>query len=192
MDDGQNHSLERSIRLLQPSPQARHRFPDINAIAARLRFAPGDGEIRLEDQRMVLLHNASLGSLRRELIETLGIEKARGLLTRMGYQSGTRDADMVRRVHPDRSDFDAFAVGPQLHAMEGFISIETMKLDVDTETGHFYGEFVWYNSAEAEEHMAAYGTANAPVCWMQQGYANGYLTSFLGRQMLVRRIRFDE
>ncbi|HJW04774.1 MAG TPA: sigma 54-interacting transcriptional regulator [Azospira sp.] len=185
---GPNHSLEKNIRLLQPSAQARHRFPDINAIAARLRFAPGDGEIRLEDQRMVLLHNASLGALRRELIETLGIEKARGLLTRMGYQSGMRDADMVRRLHPGRSEFDAFGVGPQLHAMEGFISIETMQLDVDTEAGHFYGEFVWYNSAEAEEHMAAYGTANAPVCWMQQGYANGYLTSFFGRQMLVREV----
>ncbi|MDE2585096.1 MAG: sigma 54-interacting transcriptional regulator [Betaproteobacteria bacterium] len=185
---GHNHSLEKSIRLLQPSPQARHRFPDINAIAARLRFAPGDGEIRLEDQRMVLLHNASLGALRRELVETLGIEKARGLLTRMGYQSGMRDADMVRRLNPGRSEFDAFGVGPQLHAMEGFISIETLQLDVDTEAGHFYGEFVWYNSAEAEEHMAAYGPANAPVCWMQQGYANGYLTSFFGRQMLVREV----
>ena len=176
------------IRLLLPNERSRHLFPDIRDLAARLRFAPGDGEIWLDDRRMVLLHNAALASLRRELIETLGIEKARGILTRMGYLSGSRDADMVRRVRPDSSDFDAFAVGPQLHGLEGFVAVESLSMDLDLKAGQFYGEFLWRNSSEAEEHIAAYGIGNAPVCWMQQGYANGYISSFLGKQFLVREV----
>ena len=181
-------ALDDVIRLLLPNERSRHLFPDIRDLAARLRFAPGDGEIWLDDRRMVLLHNAALASLRRELIETLGIEKARGILTRMGYLSGSRDADMVRRVRPDSSDFDAFAVGPQLHGLEGFVAVESLTMDLDLKAGQFYGEFLWRNSSEAEEHIAAYGIGNAPVCWMQQGYANGYISSFLGKQFLVREV----
>lgn len=178
----------KAIRLQLPNDRVKHRFPDIDDIAERLLFSPGDGEIWLGEQRMLLLHSAAIASLRRELIETLGSDKARGLLSRMGYQSGARDADMVRREHRNRSDFDAFAIGPQLHTLEGFMSIETVAQDVDTETGHFYGEYIWHNSAEAEEHLRAHGRSASPVCWMQQGYANGYLSRFLGRQMLIREV----
>lgn len=188
MDNSQKSTLDKGIHLLRPSAHDKHRLPDIDDLAARLRFAPGKGEVWFDDRRMVLLHNTSLGAIRRELIETVGIEKARGLITRMGYQSGARDAEMVRRIRPDSNDFDAFAVGPQMHALEGFVSVETLALDVDVETGHFYGEFIWHNSAEAEQHIATYGVGNAPACWLQQGYANGYLSSFLGRQMLVREV----
>jgi DNA-binding NtrC family response regulator/predicted hydrocarbon binding protein len=188
MDNGPKSTLDKTIRLLKPSAHDKHRLPDIDDLATRLSFAPSKGEIRFDEQRMVLLHNASLGAVRRELIETVGIEKARGLITRMGYQSGARDAEMVRRIRPDSNDFDAFAVGPQMHALEGFVTVETLALDVDVETGHFYGEFIWHNSAEAEQHLSIHGPSNAPVCWLQQGYANGYLSSFLGRQMLVREV----
>ena len=65
-------------------------------LVSRLHFSPEAGEIWLDDQRMVLLHNESLAALRRELIELLGVEKTRGVLTRMGYLSGARDAELVR------------------------------------------------------------------------------------------------
>ena len=176
------------IRLHWPHASTRHRLPDIQELAARLQFHPGKGEIRLDNQRMLLLHNSSMAALRRELIETVGIEKTRGILTRMGYLSGMSDADMVRKLKPGSSDSDAFSIGPQLHSLQGFVAAESVMIDVDVETGHFYGEFIWHNSSEAEEHIAAYGIGNAPVCWIQQGYANGYVSNFLGRQMLVREV----
>src|SRR6266446_4861752 len=71
------------------------RYPDIADLMSRLHFSPGDGRIWLDDQRMVLVHTSAMGVLRRELIESLGIDRARGLLTRMGYNSGTRDAELV-------------------------------------------------------------------------------------------------
>lgn len=35
------------------------------------------------------------------MIDSLGLEQARGLFTRAGYVSGARDAQLVRRQWPD-------------------------------------------------------------------------------------------
>jgi DNA-binding NtrC family response regulator/predicted hydrocarbon binding protein len=157
-------------------------------LVSRLHFSPELGEIWLDDQRMVLLHNESLAALRRELIEILGVEKTRGVLTRMGYLSGARDADMVRKVRPNGEDVDVFALGPQLHSLEGFVAVEAVKMEVNVVDGHFFGEYLWHNSSEAEAHIAANGIGNSPVCWTLQGYVNGYVSSFFGRQVLVREV----
>ncbi len=58
--------------------------PSVADISECLFFSPGDGRIWLQDQRMVLLHPEALGSLRRETIDTLGQERARGLLRGAG------------------------------------------------------------------------------------------------------------
>jgi DNA-binding NtrC family response regulator/predicted hydrocarbon binding protein len=177
---------KKAIRIKFPDALDTHCFPDIEALAEQLTFSPGSGEIRLDQQRMLLLHSAAIASLQRELIDTLGGEKARGLLTRMGYQSGARDADMVRRLYPEHAAHDAFAIGPQLHSLEGFMAVEALIQEINVETGHFYGEYLWHNSVEAEEHLHAHGPSTTPMCWIQQGYANGYLSRFLGRQMLIQ------
>ena len=81
------------MRRGDPTPlgptQEQPRLADITEC---LFFSPGDGRIWLNDQRMVLMHTSALGTLRRELIDSDGLERARGLLTRAGYESGSRDA----------------------------------------------------------------------------------------------------
>lgn len=66
-------------------------------LVSRLHFDTREGRIWLNDQRMVLLHNSALGVFRQELFESLGAEKARGLITRMGYNCGAHDADLAHR-----------------------------------------------------------------------------------------------
>ena len=95
------------------------RFPDLTDLMARLRFSTSDGCIWLDEQRMLLVHAKAMGSLRREMIESLGMDVARGLFTRMGYQAGTYDAQMARKVRPDTSLKNMFVVGPQMHCLEG-------------------------------------------------------------------------
>ncbi|HTR10489.1 MAG TPA: sigma-54-dependent Fis family transcriptional regulator [Paraburkholderia sp.] len=164
------------------------RYPDIADLMSRLRFAPGNGRIWLDDQRMVLLHAQSLGTLRRELIDSLGIDAARGLLTRMGYNSGARDAELVGKVRPENNVAEMFAVGPQLHMLEGLTEVEPVRLEIDVEKGHYYGEFIWKACAEDEEHVRIYGIGAEPVCWMQIGYASGYTSVFMGRPILYREV----
>ncbi len=96
--------------------------PTVGDLSECLFFSPGDGRIWLQDQRMLLVHSEALGGLRRELIETIGIDKARGLLTRMGYLSGARDAKLVRRQWPDAEPPVAAIAGARLHALEGQVS----------------------------------------------------------------------
>jgi two-component system, NtrC family, response regulator HydG len=162
-------------------------LPGIDDLMARLHFAPSEGRIWLDDQRMQLIHTSAMGVLRRELIESLGIELARGLLTRMGYNSGVVDAELARKLRPGL-DTSCFVAGPQLHALEGIVHVEVVKMEMDIERGKYYGEFIWRNSSEDEEHVRIYGIGAEPVCWMQIGYASGYTSEFMGRPVLFREV----
>ena len=82
--------------------------PTMADLTESLFFSPGDGRIWLNDQRMLLWHSSSMGHLRRELIDTLGIDRTRGLLTRAGYVSGARDAQIVRERWPNNDAASVF------------------------------------------------------------------------------------
>jgi len=143
------------------------KVPDIQDLAKRLRFAPQQGRIWLDDQRMMLMHISNLGSLRQELIEGMGKERARGLITRIGYQAGARDAQMSRKVRANRSTFDDFLAGPQLVSLEGIVFCEPLGLHIDVEKGEYFGDFHLVDCAEAEAHVATYGIGNDACagCW---------------------------
>ncbi len=55
-----------------------------------LRFNAGTGHIWLDEQRMLLLHARALAALRKELVDSLGVERTRGLLMRMGFAHDER------------------------------------------------------------------------------------------------------
>jgi DNA-binding NtrC family response regulator len=156
-----------------------------------LRFSPSDGHIWLDNRRMVLMHTLALGTLRREIVDTLGLERARALLTRVGYESGALDAELAAKVRSGNKlfdVFDAFSVGPQLHALEGVVKVEPIKFDVDVENRKFFAEYLWINSFEDEGHIRHYGIGADSACWMQIGYACGYSTVFMGRPIIFREV----
>ena len=158
-------------------------------LRAQLRFSPDTGEIWLHEHRMLLVHAEAQASLRRELIHTLGMERAKGLLLRMGYASGLRDAELARPYSEQaQSDLEAFLVGPRLHALEGIVRVTPLKLEVDRQTRHFHGEFLWENSWEGRWHRHQFGTHHEPVCWTQIGYACGYTSAFMGRSILYKEV----
>lgn len=163
-------------------------FPNLVDLMARLHFSTSDGRIWLDEQRMLLVHAKALGSMRREMIESLGTDVARGLLTRMGYQAGTYDAQMARKVRSKTSLKDMFVVGPQMHCLEGIGLSEPVRLEFDVGKGEHYGEFLWTHQVEDEEHVRHFPIGTEPSCWMQVGYASGYSTEFMGRQILYREV----
>jgi two-component system, NtrC family, response regulator HydG len=182
-----NHPSQPLIRVDQADVD-KVRFPDLTDLMARLHFSTSDGRIWLDEQRMLLIHAKALGSLRREMIESLGMDVTRRLFTRMGYQAGTYDAQMARKVRSKTSLKDMFVVGPQMHCLEGIGLSEPVRLDFDVEKGKHYGEFLWTHQVEDEEHVRHFPIGTEPSCWMQVGYASGYSSEFMGRQILYREV----
>jgi DNA-binding NtrC family response regulator len=155
-------------------------------LRARVHFCAETGQIWLHEHRMLLVHAEAQALLRKELIDSLGMDRARGLLTRMGYASGLRDAELARTRAETCSDLEAFMTGPQLHTLEGIVHVTPVKIELDRASGRFYGEFLWENSWEGQWHRHHYGIHHEPVCWTQIGYACGYTSAFMGRPILYK------
>ncbi|MET0012161.1 MAG: sigma 54-interacting transcriptional regulator [Sedimenticola sp.] len=163
-------------------------YPSDEDLKSMIRFEEGTGNIWLGEQRMILLHATAYGSMRCELIESFGEDYARGVLMRMGYIAAQADAQLARKIRHDADPLDAFLVGPQLHALEGVVSVEPSKVEVDMEAGKFHGEFTWDNSFEAAEHLRLYGVSKQPVCWNLLGYATGYTSNFMGKPIYYKEV----
>lgn len=115
--------------------------PTAEELTSCLFFSPDDGRIWLNDQRMLLLHTSSFGTLRREIIERLGQEQARGMFTRAGYLSGARDARLIRERWPQADASSAFRAGTHLHTLEGMTKVEPLHFKFDAESGFYEGSF---------------------------------------------------
>ena len=164
------------------------RLPDMADLMRRLHFSTSDGRIWLGDQRMLLVHASAFHSLRHEMIESLGLEVARRLFTRMGYQAGAQDARMAGKLMSRTSAKDMFVVGSQMRCLQGIGLSEAVRLEFDVERGSHYGEFVWTNQVEDEEHGRHFPIDAESMCWMQIGYASGFATEFMSRPVLYREI----
>lgn len=154
----------------------------------KVHFCADTGQIWLHEHRMLLIHAEAQGSLRKELIETLGMNRAQGLFTRMGYASGARDAELARTIAQNASDKEAFMTGPLLHTLEGMVKVTPIKLELERAAGKFYGEFLWENSWEGRWHRHYYGIHSEAVCWSLIGYACGYTSAFMGRAILFKEV----
>jgi len=157
-------------------------------LRAQVHFCAETGQIWLHEHRMLLVHAEAQASLRKELIDTLGMDRAQGLLARMGYASGVRDAELARTRAQSASDIEAFMTGPRLHTLEGMVKVTPIRLELDRAVGKFYGEFLWENSWESQWHRHYYGIHSEPVCWTQIGYACGYTSTFMGRPVLFKEV----
>jgi len=155
-------------------------------LAELLDFRPDEGIIRLHEQRVVILSAAAMGLIRKELIDTLGLETARRLLMRFGFADGYHDAVSLRDRSTGVSRIDAFRTGTVVHALEGIVQVELTSIAFDEQTGRFEAHEDWHNSYEAEQHVHHYGRSSEPVCWSLVGYASGFASACFEREIYFR------
>ncbi len=156
-------------------------------LVRQLKIEPEKGHIWLGNQRAFLIQLPAFAAFRREMIAEMGIPQSRRLLARMGYAAGSSDAELARNLRGDESNH-AFMAGPALHALEGVTRVETVRMEVDVESGHHYVEQLWHDSFEASAHRVHMPLSAEPVCWMQVGHATGFNSAFFGRTVLFREI----
>lgn len=148
-----------------------------------LDFEPRGGVIRFAGDRAVLFNTVALGLLRRELVETLGLVTARGILTRFGYAHGWRTAEALKtrvsvglrtRVAPG---------GRSRPPVAGLLRYEPVPRAPGEASKHF-AHAIWHESYEAQEHLTQFGPSTEPVCWTLAGFASGYLICCHGRRII--------
>ncbi len=164
-------------------------LPSDDDLRRLIHFSAHDGRIWLAGQRMLLVHAAALGALRRELIQTIGPQSTRRLLLRAGFAAGQADAQLARQVRAQRPLFEVFAVGPQLHMLEGAVQVTPERFEHDAERGHYLGVYRWDHSWEVDAHVRDFGPQTEPVCWMLLGYASGYTSGFFGQPILYKEVQ---
>lgn len=158
-------------------------------LQGKLEFAPAKGQIWLDQSRMVLLHAKGIGTLRREMIEQLGISRTRSMMWRMGFECGRQDAKFASKHIGHADDYEVFCIGPALHALEGVTQAHIVEADIDWKTGAFDGFVHWNSSWEAQAHLdagLAIDESYSGACWAATGYASGYVTEFFKRLVIFQ------
>jgi len=140
-----------------------------------------EGMVSLHGRRLVLRDLHAYAQFRKDLIDTLGWDQTRRIITRYGHFMGQADAAAMRRIFEWDSVAEWLRCGPRLHALEGAARTLLRRLDYDEPTGRYQAEVVWHDSGEAEAHLAEVGPAPAPICWILAGYASGYASFCLGK-----------
>ncbi len=155
-------------------------------LAELLDFRPDQGIIRLHEQRVVILSAAAMGLLRKELVDTLGLDTARRLLLRFGFADGYHDAVSLRDRSTWGSPEEGLRAGAMLHTLEGIVHAHVVRIEHDDSTGRFEEEVIWRDSYEAEQHLHHYGRSSIPVCWSLVGYWSGYVSACMGQEIYFR------
>lgn len=156
-------------------------------LTGMIRFDTEGGRITLKAERMVMFSCRSLGALRKELIETLGWEQARGVLKRFGFASGLADGAALLKQFPDASGDRHMDYGPALHALEGVAKVVRIpeRSTIDLQKGIYHVEAYWENSYEADQHLELFGQSDEPVCATLAGYATGHSSNAAGRRTMA-------
>lgn len=142
-----------------------------------------DGMLSLKGRRLVMHDIHAFAQFRKDLVEMAGPQDARRILTRFGYFWGQADAAAMKRIFKWDTLAEWLRAGPRLQTLQGVARAVVKSLRVDEGGGRFAMEIVWHDSAEAEEHTIAFGKSDHPACWMLAGYASGYASFCLGRNI---------
>lgn len=153
-----------------------------------LSFKPDEGKIFLQDRRAIFMGADAMGTLRKDLIAALGMDRAKGFLLRYGWNCGFNDAMYVNKMFSWAEDIEWVLAGPKTHTITGNALVIPKEIRVNRETGEFYAEGFWYNSYEAEQHIDHFGYHNEPVCSTLVGYAGGYCSQYLGSKVIFREM----
>jgi len=153
----------------------RHLWVDGNPRRGRLSMLNRSGSfIDLETQAVE----------RRHLIQMLGVEQARGLQYRMGFEQGRRDAlrHMETFKENARLALQAALVFGQL---QGRFVAETKTFEFDLGQSTLKREISLTGCAEAVIQSMAHPGTGECGCWNTAGYLSGHVSEILGRGVIT-------
>jgi two-component system response regulator HydG len=142
-----------------------------------------EGALHLHGRRLVLHSLHAFAQVRKDLVEMIGSDQARRIFTRFGYFWGHADAAAMKRIYEWDDVLEWLKAGPRMHTLQGVTKVVTRSIAYDPASGRFKMEVLWHDSGEAEEHLIEIGKSSEPVCWMLAGYASGYASFCLEKDI---------
>jgi len=135
---------------------------------------------------MVISSTDAWGVLRKDLIDTLGIERAKRFLLRYGWNCGKNEARMLKDMVNWESDLEWLLAGSQMHQIGGRVFSYPEHFQVDVEEGTFNVSGYWIDSYEAKQHLHHYSLYHEPICYFLIGYGGGYTSECLGKKVIFK------
>ncbi|MBN1902036.1 sigma-54-dependent Fis family transcriptional regulator [Candidatus Sumerlaeota bacterium] len=142
-----------------------------------------EGWLSLKGRRLMIQDIHAFSQMKKDLMEFLGEDRMRRLLTRFGYFWGQADAAAMKRIFNWDDKQEWLKAGPKLLTIQGVSRITVPAFEWNEETGEFYMETIAYNSMEAEEYQKNFGSTDHPVCWMLAAYLGGYASFCFGGEI---------
>jgi DNA-binding NtrC family response regulator len=155
-------------------------------LADLVEFRRSEGQIRFHDDRLVLFNAAAIGALRHDILSALGLQAGRRVLFRFGFTNGYRDAVSLRAAFAWSDPMDGVRMGVEFHGVRGAVHADPIRLALHRASNRFEAEALWRHSYEAEQHLQHCGPAAEPACWTLCGYASGFASACLGREVYFR------
>lgn len=164
----------------------------VNKVFHDLHIQQKDGAIFLDSERILLTPSSVFGTLRKELIDNIGMERVKGFLLRYGWNMGAYDAEKAWANKNTPSIKEILKEGPIQHMIKGYTKVQTLKTDiewdVDCKVKSVYVEGEWFHSYESEEHIRQFGIADVPICYTLIGYASGYYSTICGHTVIFKEL----
>lgn len=133
-----------------------------------------EGQISLHGRRLVLRDIHATAQLRKDMLDTVGLEHTRRMLTRSGFCWGQADAAAMARIFKWENTIEWLKAGPQMLEIQGITRTVVKACHIDEKNKHFEMKVIWHDSAEAKEHLIEADQTTDTVCWALIGYASGY------------------
>ncbi|MFS0916501.1 XylR N-terminal domain-containing protein [Brevibacillus sp. 179-C 1.1 NHS] len=156
-----------------------------------LTVSEKNGAIYMNDERMIVISASAFGTLRKDLLANLGLERMKGFLIRYGWDLAVKDAQKAMEMKLSSIE-EIASTGPALHMIKGHAQVHTEYLKVkrapDQTVESIHMEGSWRNSYEAEEHVSRFGLSESPVCYTLIGYASGYLSTICNHMVIFKEI----
>ena len=157
-----------------------------NTLTNIFSFINHGGEHYFQKKRMVISSTDAWGVLRKDLIDTLGIQRAKRFLLRYGWNCGVNEARMLKDMVDWESDMDWLLAGSKMHLIGGRVLSYPEHFKVDMEKGTFDVSGYWIDSYEAKQHLQHYSLYHEPICYFLIGYGGGYTSKCLGKKVIFK------
>ncbi|MBD1381696.1 XylR N-terminal domain-containing protein [Metabacillus arenae] len=142
----------------------------------------------LQSHRMFISSADAWGTLIKDLVLALGIERAKRFLLRYGYQCGRHEALMLKDMFNWENKKEWIMAGVKMHSLFGRTSSVPIKVHIDTESQEFDVEGYWNQSYEAKQYLQHFPIHSEPVCYFLEGYASGYCSTSLGKKVVFKEV----